>query len=136
MKGTYLLLMELHDDASIMVGKQGVVDFPKGCYVYVGSALNGLERRIQRHLRIDKKVHWHIDYLLPHGEVVDIFYHENSRLQECAVARMLEKRFFGVPGFGCSDCECSSHLFRATPKEISSVVRNLGMKSYLMKANS
>jgi Uri superfamily endonuclease len=47
MKGTYLLVMELHEDTSIMVGKHRIIHFKKGYYVYVGSALNGLEQRIQ-----------------------------------------------------------------------------------------
>jgi Uri superfamily endonuclease len=136
MKGTYLLVMELRDDTSIMVGKQGVVHFQKGYYAYVGSALNGLDQRIQRHLRTKKKIHWHIDYLLPFTEIVDIFYKENTRKEECRIAREFERNFTNIPGFGCSDCTCKSHLFYGISKEISKVILNLQMKSYPMKANS
>ena len=136
MKGTYLLLMTLPKDTSVMVGKQGLLHFKKGCYVYVGSALNGLDQRIQRHLRADKKTHWHIDYLLPFTEIVDIFYKENNRREECRIAQLLERNFGSIPGFGCSDCSCKSHLFFGSSKEITQVAINLQMKSYLLDANS
>jgi hypothetical protein len=32
--------------------------------VYTGSAKRGLDARIERHIRHDKALHWHIDYLL------------------------------------------------------------------------
>lgn len=136
MKGVYLLVMELPKNTSVMVGKHGFVYFQQGYYVYVGSALNGLEQRIERHLRKQKKIHWHIDYLLPSTEIVDIFYKESNRRDECRIARVFERTFPGILGFGCSDCACSSHLFYGSSKEISKVVVDLQMKSYLMKANS
>ncbi|MCX6662111.1 MAG: GIY-YIG nuclease family protein [Euryarchaeota archaeon] len=131
MKGGYLLVMELQKDTSIMVGRLGLVDFQKGCYVYVGSALNGLERRIQRHLRKQKKMHWHIDYLLPFTEVVDVFYKESTRRQECRIAGVFERNFTGVPGFGCSDCSCESHLFYGSSHEISQRALQLEMNTFL-----
>ncbi len=131
MKGTYLLVMELGNDASIRIGKLGLVHFQKGCYVYAGSALNGVKQRIERHLRKQKKVHWHIDYLLPFTEVVDIFYKESTQREECRIARVLESNFNGVPGFGCSDCACKSHLYYGPSHEISQRAHALQMKNYL-----
>jgi Uri superfamily endonuclease len=136
MKGTYLLVMSLPRDASVIVGKRGVIYFQRGCYAYVGSALNGLDQRIQRHLRREKKTHWHIDYLLPFTEIVEIFYKENNQREECTIARLLERNFASIPGFGSSDCSCRSHLFYGTSEEITQVVINLHMKSYLLDANS
>jgi Uri superfamily endonuclease len=136
MKGTYLLVMTLPEDTSITVGKHGVIYFQKGCYAYVGSALNGLDQRIQRHLRRQKKIHWHIDYLLPFVKIVEIFYKENLRREECKVAQLLERNFVSIPGFGSSDCSCHSHLFYGNSEEITQVVINLQMKSYLLDANS
>ncbi|MCJ7698305.1 MAG: GIY-YIG nuclease family protein [Thermoplasmata archaeon] len=97
MKGTYLLLMTLPKDTSVMVGKQGLLHFKKGCYAYVGSALSGLDQRIQRHLRTDKKIHWNIDYLLPFTEIVEIFFKENNRREECRLAQLLERNFGSIP---------------------------------------
>jgi Uri superfamily endonuclease len=74
MKGSYIILIELKQDAKIRIGKIGDIFFKKGHYLYIGSALNGLELRITRHFRDDKKIHWHIDYLLIESEIIDIFY--------------------------------------------------------------
>lgn len=130
MKGTYLLVMKLDKDALIQVGKRGVLGFKKGDYVYVGSALHGLDHRIRRHLRSEKKTHWHIDYLRPSTKVIAIFYKENTEKEECIIAEFLERRFENIPRFGCSDCSCESHLFSGSSQEISQVARTLGMKPY------
>ena len=122
--------MTLPKDTSVMVGKLGVLHFKKGCYAYVGSALNGLDQRIQRHLRTDKKTHWHIDYLLPFTEVVEIFFKENNRREECRIAQFLERDFVSNPGFGCSDCSCKSHLFFGSFDNIMQAVSSLHMELY------
>jgi Uri superfamily endonuclease len=135
MKGSYLLVMELQNDTSVIVGKLGPIHFQKGCYVYVGSALNGLEQRIQRHLRTQKKVHWHIDYLLPFTEVVNVFYKESGRREECRIAQAFEKNLSNITGFGCSDCSCKSHLFYRSPSDIHGIIDSLDMKPYLLHTN-
>jgi Uri superfamily endonuclease len=135
MKGTYLLVMELHNDTSILVGNRGMIHFQKGYYIYVGSALNGLDQRIQRHLRNDKKIHWHIDYLLPPAEILTIFYKENTRREECRIARLFARNFRIIPSFGCSDCACISHLFSGEYEELHKIIVTLGMKPYLVYPN-
>jgi Uri superfamily endonuclease len=136
MKGTYLLLMILPKDTPIRVGKHGLLHFKKGCYAYVGSALNGLDQRIQRHLRRDKKTHWHIDYLLPFTEIVEILYKENNRREECRIAQDLERNFASIPGFGCGDCSCKSHLFFGLSEDIIQVATTLHMKLYPIHTNA
>lgn len=111
MQATYTLLIELDRSALIPVGKKGHRTFKAGWYAYVGSALNGLEQRIGRHLRRKKKLHWHIDYLLEHAVVRGIIYAETAVKHECRVARSLLETLEPVPGFGCSDCRCPTHLF-------------------------
>jgi len=113
LKGTYCLLINLENDSKIRVGKLGELDFKKGGYVYVGSALNSLEGRIKRHLSHDKKLHWHVDYLLTHKDtkIMDVIYTVNDSKIECEVAQIIAEMGVGVDNFGCSDCKCSSHLF-------------------------
>ncbi len=113
LKGTYCLLINLKDDSRIKVGRLGELDFKKGGYVYVGSALNSLEGRIKRHISSDKKLHWHVDYLLSHedSEIMDVVYTINGTKIECEVAEIISKKGRGVDNFGCSDCRCRSHLF-------------------------
>jgi Uri superfamily endonuclease len=130
MKGSYILVIELKEDKTIQVGKLGRIHFKKGFYAYVGSALNGLEQRINRHLRKIKKKHWHIDYFLDFAEIIDVFYKENEAKEECKIAKMLEKQLVSIPGFGCSDCRCRSHLFFGSQTEIVEIVNRLGMTIY------
>ena len=135
MKGAYLLLLELPKPLILTIGKLGTIHFEKGWYAYIGSALNGLDQRIQRHLRTNKKTHWHIDYLLPYTEIVSVFYKENNQSEECKIAQSLESNFENIPGFGCSDCTCTSHLFRVSSEDINRIVGSLGMKPYPLYTN-
>jgi Uri superfamily endonuclease len=82
-----------------------------GHYAYVGSALGGLEPRLRRHGREDKRFHWHIDYLLPVARIEQVVYAQTSQKLECRLADHLSDRFSSVPHFGSSDCGCPSHLF-------------------------
>ena len=130
MKGSYLLIIKLKDYKRIRVGKNNNILFSKGFYIYVGSALNGLEQRINRHLRISKKIHWHIDYFLRYVKIVEILYKENTIREECIIAKKLEKKLSLIPSFGCNDCQCKSHLFHGSFKEVTSAVEKLQMNSY------
>jgi sugar fermentation stimulation protein A len=88
--------------------------FPAGIYVYVGSALSGIENRVSRHRSTRKKRRWHIDYLLDKAEVVSVIAIPSERKSiECDVAKTLiacEEAAVPVKGFGSSDCGCESHL--------------------------
>ncbi len=114
-KGTYILKIKLKDGRKIKFGKNEVF-FKKGIYFYVGSAYGStvnLKNRIERHLKDEKKYHWHIDYLLKYGKVEEIYI--TNKKVECLVAKDLAKMFKSIKGFGCSDCSCSSHLFYFKP---------------------
>lgn len=130
MKGSYLLVIKNENDEIIQIGKLGEIEFKKGYYIYVGSALNGLEQRIKRHLRLNKKIHWHIDYLLKKSKIIDVFYKENDTREECLIAKKLDEKLYSITGFGCSDCKCKSHLFYGTYNEIKHIIERLNMKSY------
>lgn len=110
-KGIYILLIGLPRSQKISTGKLGVLEFPKGLYAYAGSAQNGLEKRIERHRRKDKIKFWHIDYLLEKARILEVYAKKSRKEQECETAKALEKKFKAIPGFGCSDCRCKSHLF-------------------------
>jgi len=123
MRGTYVLIIESHEDAEAEIGKLGEVKFKKGFYAYVGSALSGLEQRIRRHLREvgkNKKLHWHIDYFLasPSAEVKEVLFAETEERKECRIAANMsmhmEKGLDSIVNFGCTDCACKSHLFFST----------------------
>lgn len=118
-KGAYQLLLFLTQKRKIKVGRKGIFDFPKGYYVYTGSAKKGLKGRLLRHLRKNKKKFWHIDYLLPYVLIKDITMHSqksecywNNKLGQSAESQAL------VTGFGSSDCRCLTHLlhFKKRPE--------------------
>jgi len=111
-KGVYLLVINLKKNSRIKVGRLGRITFPKGFYVYVGSALNSLQARIARHLSSEKKLRWHIDYLLasPNAEVEMVITRQTEKRIECKVNEIIQKFGKPVEKFGSSDCKCKSHL--------------------------
>ena len=120
-KGIYQLLIYLPKNALIVIGKKGRFRFPKGYYVYTGSARNGLEKRVERHLKKNKKRFWHIDYLLDFASIKEVFFFANGKFDECTLnLKMLEKPEAKIimPKFGASDCSCPAHLvfFEKMPK--------------------
>ncbi|MEC8184493.1 MAG: GIY-YIG nuclease family protein [SAR324 cluster bacterium] len=120
-KGTYLLFLSNTKSQKINIGKQGGFLFPSGLLVYVGSALGagGLRGRISHHLRVNRKCHWHIDYLLQKMPVYQVLYIENPSRLEHKWAMLLEripKLNIPMKRFGASDCQCASHLFNIPSK--------------------
>ncbi|HUL38541.1 MAG TPA: DNA/RNA nuclease SfsA, partial [Thermodesulfobacteriota bacterium] len=57
-RGSYLLILSLKRIRKINVGKLGEVHFRKGFYIYVGSAMANLSKRIERHRQLRKQHHW------------------------------------------------------------------------------
>jgi Uri superfamily endonuclease len=116
--GTYCLCIQVKEDSEIVIGALGILFFKNGLYIYIGSALNGLETRINRHIKSNETkqpvTHWHIDYLLktPQVELCSIFTKKSSEKLECYVSKKIAEFGDPVKGFGCSDCRCVSHLYK------------------------
>ncbi len=110
---TYCIIINLIDDSKIQIGKLGNIEFKKGYYIYVGSALNSIKGRIERHLRNEKKLFWHIDYLLnsPNSRIKDVIFEKSNDKWECEIVEEIAENGTPVNKFGCSDCKCKSHLF-------------------------
>jgi len=129
-RGSYILLIELPEEQTITVGSLKTIYFPGGYYAYVGSALSGVKSRLDRHLRTNKRPHWHIDYLLQKASIDDIVICETDDRAECTIAKALGHQFDSVPGFGSSDCKCRSHLFFAAEGmklRVMAILRAVGM---------
>lgn len=115
--GTYALVMRLSAPATVAVGRLGVFNLPEGFYLYVGSAhgAGGLRARVGRHLRAEKRLHWHVDYLTAHAEITEVWIRASAERLECHWAGLLAGLHgvsIPVSRFGASDCTCPAHLFR------------------------
>jgi sugar fermentation stimulation protein A len=112
-RGSYVLILELTADRTLPIGRRGEHRlFRKGFYLYVGSAMAGLRSRIERHLRLRKRCHWHIDWLRSAARVHAALPIRASARLECDLADALSRTSdWSVPGFGSSDCDCDTHLF-------------------------
>ena len=116
--GTYTLLCERVEPATVAVGALGEQRLPAGWYAYTESALGtGGFARVDRHYEIAagerETRHWHVDYLLGHsGTEIRGDVRSPGADVECAVARRLPDG--PVEGFGASDCDCDVHLAYST----------------------
>ncbi len=127
--GSYQLILELLNSTEIKIGALGTFYFPQGFYIYTGSAMKNLRKRVERHCRKDKKLRWHIDYLTSRKDIIirDTLLFCSTEKQECninmgTIEKLNAKAI--IPKFGSSDCSnCPSHLLylgRTNPIDIAS----------------
>ena len=128
-KGTYVLFLRFDEDIVTEAGSLGKISLEAGDYCYVGSAMGGLDQRLSRHLSHDKRIRWHIDNLTSLCRDMHAYEHEGASLPECALAELMSS--IGntpvIDGFGCSDCKCQTHLFRADRERTEECLRRHGM---------
>ncbi|MFX1480404.1 MAG: DUF123 domain-containing protein [Promethearchaeota archaeon] len=127
MKGTYILVIYIPVSTRIKIGALGKILFKEGYYLYVGSAMGtkgstNLKNRLNRHLSlsINKKLHWHIDYLLNYEKSIisNLYLIPTINRLECIIAKeIINLADDFINNFGSSDCHCKSHLFYFQNKE-------------------
>lgn len=100
---SYVLILENFEERSLRVGKLGTISFKPGYYYYVGSAKR--LSRVVRHFNAKAKK-WHVDYVSSVFRVIGAIL---FKIPECELASKIKLE--SVPRFGCSDCDCKSHLF-------------------------
>ncbi|MHA1149778.1 MAG: GIY-YIG nuclease family protein [Promethearchaeota archaeon] len=118
MKGTYILVIQLEKDQKIKIGSLGTLDFKKGFYYYIGSAMgekgsSSLINRVMRHLKSEKKIHWHVDYILDnqYSTIIQLYLIPLRFRFECLLAKQIINGSDDfIQNFGSSDCTCKSHL--------------------------
>ncbi len=121
MKGTYIIVIYLMENSKIKIGSLGEIDFVKGYYLYIGSAMGNigsttLENRVKRHVSKpkNKKTFWHIDYLLTNKKCVitRIYLIPSLNRLECIIAiEISEISDNFIKDFGSTDCGCLCHLY-------------------------
>lgn len=115
--GTYVLVLACHRAGRLPVGRLGMVPLQPGFYAYVGSAFGpgGLAARLQHHRQRAARPHWHIDYLRAECDLVAVWLTTDATRREhswAGVLAGLPGADMPTPGFGSSDCDCETHLFR------------------------
>ena len=111
-KGAYVIGIDLKTTAP--APPKFDADFSPGLYFYAGSANGpgGIQARCRRHLRKNKQLHWHIDWLT--SQAAELWILAFPGASECALMDILigEPDTYAVfPKFGSSDCNrCSTHL--------------------------
>ncbi|RLF20249.1 MAG: GIY-YIG nuclease family protein [Thermoprotei archaeon] len=136
--GVYVLVININKDVNVKIGKLGSFTFPKGLYVYVGSARGkhstSLKWRILRHIRPNKRLKWHIDYLLVEKpvELKDVVFAVTESNYECDIVReLISTNCFKIQvrNFGSSDCRCPAHLLRyvapGNKEELVSIIKKV-----------
>jgi Uri superfamily endonuclease len=113
--GSYRLYLQLDKPLTIKIASLGRHTFQPGIYIYTGSAMRNLAKRIERHKRRKKTKHWHIDYLTSHSafKIIKIETFPSEIKEECTMnAKVLARTGSRIPvkKFGSSDCRCISHL--------------------------
>lgn len=147
-KGVYTILAELKKDEVLCVGSLGLIGMKRGYYAYTGSAVGegalSLRGRIFRHLKKEKRLKWHIDYLTSSrsSTVIGVVASKASKNFECAIASTMCSLTNFIKEFGCSDCSCSSHLavlpFSTVDECINFVVsiyHSLGLSTISLRFN-
>jgi Uri superfamily endonuclease len=130
-RGTYLLGMSLDEDITLTVGRLGRFVFPAGYYAYAGSARGpgGLSARLARHRRREKRLYWHVDYLLAHARLMEVWTVVSEQRLECAWAQAVMDMTGSqviAPRFGASDCRCPAHLlYFPRPPEAAQITATL-----------
>ena len=118
--GTYVLVLQAESSQRVRVGRWGMLDVQPGYYLYVGSAFGpgGVNARVSRHCRETQARHWHVDYLRDTTAPIEVWCGHGVRDLEHRWAEILGdmRGVSSVPGFGCSDCKCESHLFMSPGK--------------------
>jgi Uri superfamily endonuclease len=115
--GTYALISRAKTAVPVSIGKLGCHRIEAGYYVYVGSAFGpgGLNARLAHHLRNAGAPHWHMDYLRPAVDIIEVWFTTDRRRREHQWAESLtahQRASLPIAKFGASDCTCSAHLFR------------------------
>lgn len=107
---TYQLWIRVSRPLNFAAGALGQRCLAPGDYCYTGSARHHLAARLARHLAREKRLHWHVDYLLGQPGVA-VVATRCFRAPECGVNQATPGAI-PWPGFGATDCRqgCGSHL--------------------------
>lgn len=114
--GAYALLLKMASPINMRLKSGNQIAIASGWLIYCGSAKGpgGLQARLARHFRTEKKPHWHVDHLTVQADMLSAIPLPGA--DECAIAQVLQHSSSfspGPKGFGSSDCTlCTTHLWQ------------------------
>ena len=111
MRGSYFLVIRLDEKKTVRT-RAKTFELSPGYYVYVGSAMNSLEKRVARHFRREKRLHWHIDYLLKEAKLLRAYLIPSEVKLEEELSKEVSRFGEPVEGFGAGDVKVSTNLYR------------------------
>ena len=128
--GTYALFCLAYVETTIDAGRLRRLHVAPGLYAYTGSALGagGLRGLLAHHLRPAARPHWHVDFLRAVAPVTRVWFSYGCGRREhlwAATFAALPGATAPFAGFGASDCNCASHLFR--------LERTLSMRAFIAR---
>lgn len=122
-RGIYLLEISASSNFYVDIKRYNGILFNKGFYYYSGSAQKNFGSRLKRHLKREKNIYWHIDYLTTskYCKIDTLFLFEGgAKTLECELVNTLQTNFpvlETIIGFGNGDCDkCESHLLYSNQK--------------------
>ena len=124
-KGSYILFLQVNSEVEFKT-KAKSWKLKPGIYVYIGSGMGGLTSRVKRHLKVDKKRHWHIDFLLPHVKVLGALLLPSNKREEDFWSMFIgEYSIEAVEGFGSSDRNTVANLYRLKDEDMGELLANI-----------
>lgn len=125
--GAYVLLIGLARPVVLTTPRFSGVTVTPGWYAYAGNANGpgGLRARVARHLRRDKRAHWHVDQLTHEASVTALCFPGSDECRLVESLALAAAFTIPVPGFGSTDCQrCESHLVRWAEFEPGGIPRS------------
>lgn len=113
--GAYALTFAVEKPLRLPIARLNNPVLEPGTYVYAGSAFGpgGIRARVGRHLRAEKKPHWHIDHVSAQAPCLEVNTYPGGRECDLVAALLSDGATVPVDGFGSSDCrDCPAHLVR------------------------
>lgn len=113
--GAYAMYFRLDERIALPIARLNDPVLEPGIYVYAGSAFGpgGIRARVTRHLRADRKPHWHIDHLSARAACIGVKTRVGGRECDLVASLVSDGAVVPVAGFGSSDCrDCAAHLVR------------------------
>lgn len=123
--GTYIIVFKVNDYINLIINKKEFI-INKGYIIYIGSAGNGLNNRLKRHLIKYKKLKWHIDYITINKQVEPslIFYKEGQYgiNIEDKLSNLFYLKFKKLDNLGATDSKMPHMYYSNNINEILDII--------------